>query len=145
LIVLDTTVFLHAVGGEHPLKAPSERLLESVATGRTRATTTVGVLQEFAAVRARRRPRSDAVRLARAFARLVSPLLAVGENDLDLGLKIFDEHTELGSFDAVLAAVAINGDAAALVSADRAFARVRRLRYVDPAGRDLDELLGSPA
>lgn len=145
MIVLDTTVFVHAVGGEHPLKAPNERLLESVAAGRTRATTTVGVLQEFAAVRARRRPRSDAVRLARAFARLVSPLIAVGENDLDLGLRIFEEQMDLDSFDAVLAAVAINGEADALVSADRGFARVPRLRYVDPAGPELDELLGSAA
>jgi uncharacterized protein len=142
LIVLDTTVFVYAVGVEHPLKEPSKRVLEAVQSGALPAATTTGVLQEFAGVRARRRPRSDAAALARDFAALLSPLQRVEENDLDLGLRIFERSDQLGSFDAILAAVAINRDAEALVSADRTFAAVRGLPYVNPASPELDELLG---
>jgi hypothetical protein len=142
LIVLDTTVFVYAVGVEHPLKESSKRVLEAVQSGAVQGATTAGVLQEFADVRARRRPRSDAVALARDFAALLSPLQRVEESDLDLGLRIFERSDQLGSFDAVLAAVAINRDAEALISTDRGFRGVRRLRHVDMGGPELDELLG---
>jgi uncharacterized protein len=142
LIVLDTTVFVYAVGVEHPLKESSKRVLEAVQSGAVQGATTAGVLQEFADVRARRRPRSDAVALARDFAALLSPLQRVEESDLDLGLRIFERSDQLGSFDAVLAAVAINRDAEALISSDRGFRGVRRLRHVDIGGPELDELLG---
>jgi predicted nucleic acid-binding protein len=142
LIVLDTTVFVYAVGVEHPLKESSKRVLEAVQSGAVQGATTAGVLQEFADVRARRRPRSDAVALARDFAALLSPLQRVEESDVDLGLRIFERSDQLGSFDAVLAAVAINRDAEALISSDRGFRGVRRLRHVDIGGPELDELLG---
>jgi uncharacterized protein len=135
-------VFVYAVGVEHPLKESSKRVLEAVQSGAVQGATTPGVLQEFADVRARRRPRSDAVALARDFAALLSPLQRVEESDLDLGLRIFERSDQLGSFDAVLAAVAINRDAEALISSDRGFRGVRRLRHVDIGGPELDELLG---
>jgi uncharacterized protein len=142
LIVLDTAVFVYAVGVEHPLTESSKRVLEAVQSGAVQGATTAGVLREFADVRARRRPRSDAVALARDFAALLSPLQRVEESDLDLGLRIFERSDQLGSFDAVLAAVAINRDAEALISSDRGFRGVRRLRHVDIGGPELDGLLG---
>jgi predicted nucleic acid-binding protein len=45
------------------------------------------------------------------------------------------------AFDAVLVAAARDRGADALVSADPAFSDVSGLRYVDPAGAELDELL----
>jgi predicted nucleic acid-binding protein len=74
---------------------------------------------------------------------MTSPtFMRVEESDLDLGLRIFERSDQLGSFDAVLAAVAINRDAEALISTDRGFRGVRRLRHVDMGGPELDELLG---
>jgi predicted nucleic acid-binding protein len=142
LIVLDTTVLIYAAGTEHPLKAPCERALEAVATGAIRATTIAGVLQEFASVWARRRPRKDASARALDYLAMLAPLQRVDEQDLEAGLRLYERHTDLGSFDAVLAAVALERNAQALVSADRAFAAVRGLPYVNPASPELDELLG---
>jgi predicted nucleic acid-binding protein len=141
LIILDTTVLVFAVGSEHPLKAPSARVLDAVAEGGIRATTVAGVLEEFASVWARRRSRKDASARARDYVAMLSPLQRVDENDLDDGFRLFERHPRLGSFDAVLAAVALNRDAEALVSADRAFDSVPGLPYVDPTGPELDELL----
>jgi hypothetical protein len=97
------------------------------------------VIQEFVGLRSRRRPRRDSVAFGRAFATLLSPLAHLEESDLDLGLRIFERSDRLGSFDA---AVAINRDAEALISSDRGFRGVRRLRHVDIGGPELDELLG---
>jgi len=61
---------------------------------------------------------------------------------LTLGLRIYEETADVGSFDAVLGAAAISCSAE-LVSADRGFASVRVLTHPDPAAPDFLEQLGS--
>ena len=122
MIVLDTTVLVYAVGSDHPLRDPSRELISAIAAGKLRATTTVEVLQEFTHVRARRRGREDGARLARDYLDVLSPLLLVGEDDLREGLRLYARGERIGAFDAVLAAAASRSSAAAIVSADAAFA-----------------------
>lgn len=142
MIILDTTVLVYAMGSDHPLQAPCRRLIEEVTEGRIEASTTAEVVQEFVHVRARRHGRGDASRQGRDYASLLAPLLPIDEASLLLGLRLFEEHQELGAFDAVLAATAIAQGVDALVSADRAFAQVRGLTYVDPSTRRMARLLG---
>jgi predicted nucleic acid-binding protein len=141
LIVVDTTVLMHAVGAEHPLKEPSHRLVDAVGAGRMVGTTTVEVIQEFAFVVARRRSRVLAVRHARVYAELFSPLLVVRPDGLEYGLALFETHPWLGCFDAVLAATALLAGAHALVSADTGFAGIAGLEHVVPGTAAFDELV----
>lgn len=140
MIVLDTTILAYAVGTEHPLRAPCRRLLTAHGEGRIEATTTIEVIQEFAHIRARRRARTDAVTLARHYLSAFTVLVATAD-DLNRGLTLFEHHPALGAFDAVLAAVALERGAEALVSADRAFASIPDLRWVDPATPALRRLI----
>jgi uncharacterized protein len=142
VIVLDTSVLAYAVGVQHPLKEPSERLVSAIGGG-VHATTTVEVIQEFAHIRSRRFPRKEAAAVARSYAQLLSPLLSVDETTLDQGLKLFRRHSRLGAFDAVLAAAALSHDADALVSADTAFAGIPQLRWAAPDSPELERLLGA--
>jgi predicted nucleic acid-binding protein len=139
VILLDTTVLVYAVGGGHPLAEPARRLISSVEAGRIRATTTPEVVEEFVHVRARRRPRSDAADLGRAFATLLSPLISPDEDDLRLGLELFRASESLGAFDGVLAATAVRRGADGLVSADAAFGGVAELRHL-PLGESPEAL-----
>jgi hypothetical protein len=141
VIVLDTTVLAYAVGTEHPLREPSRRLLTAIGEGTVTATTTVDVIQEFAHGHARRRPRATAAAHARLYATLLAPLLSPVEGDLVAGLQLFERDDHLDAFDAVLAATAIAHEAKALLSADRAFASVRRLPFVELGSREFDALL----
>ncbi len=141
-VVLDTTVLVYAKGAGHPLRDPCRKLVAAAADGRIEATTTPEVIQEFTHVRVRRRDRGDAVGLARDYAELLSPLLVIGREELELGLALFDSTPALGAFDAVLAAASIGADAAALVSADRAFASVNELRHLFPDASGVEALLG---
>lgn len=143
MIVLDTTVLVYAVGDDHELREPARAIIGAVEAGAVRATTTVEAIQELVHVRARRRGRADAAGLGRAYATLLSPLLQPSEKDLVAGLRLFEREEALGAFDAVLAASAIAAGADALVSADRSFGGVRGLVWVDLAGDELRELLGS--
>jgi predicted nucleic acid-binding protein len=140
VIVLDTTVLSYAVGDEHPLRAPCRKVLVAHGEGRIDVSTTVEVVQEFVHVRARRRPRADAVALGRYY-RAAFALLVTDPADLDLGLALFDRFPSLGAFDAVLAAVTLNRQAEALVSADQAFGTIPGLPWVNPATPDLDRLI----
>lgn len=98
--------------------------------GRISATTTAEVIQEFTHVRAKRRGRGDAVALARSYVDLLSPLLAAEGDHLLRGLELFEERPALGAFDAVLAAIAVDAGAEALVSADMGFTGVRGVRHL---------------
>jgi len=141
LIIVDTTVLVYAVGSEHSYRAPSRSLMDAIGSGGLQATTTVEVIQEFAHVRARRRGRADARRLATAYADLLAPLATTTERHLRTGLDWWDRHKAIGAFDAVLAAVAQDLGVTALVSSDRAFARLTEVTHVLPNERGLAALL----
>ena len=144
MIVLDTTVLVYAVGEPHELTEPSRALIEAVGEGGLPSTTTAEVIQEFVHVRSRRRSRSDAVRIGRHYADLFSPLLTVESGALERGLALFERLPDLGAFDAVLAATALESEATGLVSADRAFASVPRLTFVELGSKAQRELIEEP-
>jgi len=141
MIVVDTTVLVYAVGTEHPLRAPSRRLVDAVAAGAVDATTTIEVIQEFVHVRARRQGRGDAAKAGRHYAELFAPLLVVPTAVVGAGLRVFERTTSLGVFDSFLAATALAAGADALISADRGFASVPRLAHVVPGTAEFDRLL----
>ena len=145
MIVLDTTVLVYAKGADHPLREPCRSLIEALATGALEATTTVEVIQEFAHVRARRFARAEAAARAGDYAEILSPLLPVGREQLEGGLEIFASTPGVGAFDAVLAAAALDADASAVVSADRAFGAVPDVHHVFPDDAGVDLLLSRPA
>ncbi len=142
MIVLDTTILVYAKGADHPLRNPCRELIGAVASGAIQATTTVEAIQEFVHVRARRRERADAAALGRDYAEILSPLLDVDSENLREGLALFERSDDLGAFDAVLAAAAIEAGATALVSADGDFANVPRLRHVFPDAAGVATVLG---
>jgi len=143
VIVVDTTVLLHAVGGTHAYAGPSRQLLEAVAAARAPATTTAEVIQEFVHVRARRRGRADAATLGRDAATLLSPLLNATESIVEQALRLYERHERLGAFDAFLAAAALESEAEVVVSGDRAFADVEGLEWVEPSEDGIERLLSA--
>lgn len=133
MILLDTTVLAYAVGSDHELREPCRALIAAIGDGSVSATTTIEVIQEFAHIRARRHGRAEAAATASHFVDLLSPLVPVEEPELREGLQLFQIHDRLGSFDAVLATVAMRRDQlAGVASADRAFSSVAGLAHHDP-------------
>jgi uncharacterized protein len=118
VLLLDTSVLVYAVGADHPLRVPAAGLIRAIGDAEVAATTTVEVIQEFTQVRARRVPRAEAVALANDVVTLLTPLVTTTPEDLLAGLGLFERHTGLGAFDALLVAVA-RRLGARLVTADR--------------------------
>ena len=143
MILLDTSVLVYAVGTAHPLQGPCRALVAGIGSGSVAATTTIEVIQEFAHVRARRLGRDDAADVAARFADLLAPLITVDRDDLSRGLDLFRRHERLGSFDAVLAAVAQHrSHISMLVSADSAFADIPGLVHANPSEAGFAQRLG---
>lgn len=144
MIFVDTNVLLYAIGGEHPGRDPARRLVTAIGAGRVNATTTTDVIHEFAHVYSRRRPRSDAVRHALGYATLFAPLAVPRSSELERGLALFEQYDALGAADAVLAATALADRAAAFVSADRAFAVIDDLPFIELGSSHFERLLDAP-
>jgi uncharacterized protein len=143
VIIVDTTVLVYAVGTNHPFREPCQQLIRAISDGTVLATTTIEVIQEFTHVRARRRDRKDAAGLARDYIELLSPLLIAEETDLREGLRLYEEGTGFGSFDAVLAAAAQAAGAEALVSVDTGFSGIAAIRHVVPDTAGVRALLAT--
>jgi uncharacterized protein len=141
VILLDTTVLVYAKGADHPLRESCRELIAAIADRELEARTTVEVIQEFVHVRALRRDRSDAASLGRDYSELLAPLLSPTAADLDAGLALFERHSALGAFDAVLTACAARAGISTLVSADAAFADQTEIPHVVPDPNGLSMLL----
>lgn len=141
MYLVDTNVFIYAVGQAHRLRAPAQDLLRAADSGAVSISTTPYVVQEFAHVSETRRSRAEADELARDVARAGAPLLAAVEQDVPVALTLFTKHRRLDAFDCLLAAVAMRERVDGLISADHAFGGVPGLRWIDLADLDVEQLV----
>lgn len=141
MIVVDASVLLYAVGERGAATESCRRLVAAVGDGRLEATTAPHVIQEFAWLFARRRSRGAAATAARWYTTLLSPLLLLRASHVGRALRLFEQEEALDTYDALLAAGALDVGATALVSADAAFAEVEGLAVVRPGTREFERLL----
>ncbi len=134
-LLLDTGVFVYALGGEHSYREPCRAILRQVQQRRIEAEASIELIHEFAYIRARReRDRAEAAHWAHAIGRSV-PLHAVERGDIDRALELWCEHERLDMRDALFAAQALNRGIDAILSPDRGFDGIPGLRRIDPADR----------
>lgn len=130
--LVDTAVFVYALGGEHRYRQPCRRLVDLMAAGALRGEASVELIQEFAHVRARRGgDRSAAARDARDVAGLCT-FHEVTRSDLLLALSLFRSLPRLEMRDAIHAATALERGVFTIVSSDRAFDDVAGIERLDP-------------
>jgi len=139
----DTSIFVYALGIEHPYREPCREIVRRAAGGELQGEAGADLLQELAHQRLRRTgDRSEAAKAARNVAKLAwwHP---VEPNDAQRGLDLFATHPGLSARDAVFAAVALNRGIDAILTTDRAFEEVAGLERIDPAdGRAVATLVG---
>lgn len=140
--LVDSNVFLYALGAEHRYREPCRRLVALADEGRLRPEASVELVQEVLWVRSRRlgdrrQAASDASDVG-----ALCVLHAFEAIDLDEALRLFAAHPALSPRDAVHAATAIGHGIGLIVSADRHLDGIDGLRRVDPVdGAAVDELL----
>lgn len=139
--LLDSAVFVYAVGGPHPYRQPCRRIVAALGRGGLTADASVEAVQEFCHQRVRRTgDREATARLARQVSGLCT-LHDVTVADLRTALDLFERHPALQVRDALHAATALTRGIAAIVSPDTAFDAVAGLERIDPEAYAAD--LGS--
>ena len=131
--LVDTSVFVYALGGEHPLRKPCKQVVRSLGGGEVAGEVSADLLHELAHQRHRRTgDRAGAAAAAREAAQ-ICPIHDVTGEDALRALGLFERHARLDARDAVFAAVAIGRGIDAILSSDRAFDGIDGLDRVDPA------------
>ena len=131
----DTSIFVYALGVEHPYREPCREIVRRAAAGDLQGEASADLLQELTHQRARRTgDRLGAAKAARSVAALAwwHP---VEPNDVQRGIDLFEAHKELNARDAVFAALAINRGIDAILATDRAFDEIEGLERIDPADK----------
>jgi len=132
-VFLDANVFLYAIGGEGPHRAPCRAVLSAVGAGTLDAVTNTEVLQEILHVRSRRVDMNDATSAVRAAASIVADVLPVTREDVLEACAILDLYPMLGARDALHAAVMKRARVSLLVSLDRDFDSLKVVKRLGPA------------
>ncbi len=131
--MFDTSVFIYALGGEHPYRAPCRAIMSKGVEGLLAGEASIELIHEFAHVRARRGVnRRTAVADARHIAE-TSRLHTVERADVERALELWSEHEQLDMRDAIFAAQALNRQINVILSPDRGFDGIEGLRRIDPA------------
>ena len=129
----DTSIFVYALGREHPYREPCREIVRRAAAGDLQGEAGADLLQELMHQRARRTgDRLDAAQAARSVAKLAwwHPL---EPDDVQRGIDLYEAHEDLDARDAVFAALAINRGIDAILATDRAFDGIDGLERIDPA------------
>jgi uncharacterized protein len=128
----DTSIFIYALGREHPYKESCREVTRLAAVGDLQGEASVDLLQELTHQRARRTgDRRGAARAARSVA-MLAWWHPVEPNDVQRGIDLFEAHERLDAQDAVFAALAINRGIDAILATDRAFDEIDGLERIDP-------------
>ncbi len=128
----DTSIFVYALGSDHPYREPCREIVRRAAAGHLQGEASADLLQELVHQRARRTgDRRGAVEAARRVAKLAwwHPL---EPKDVQRGIDLFERNRELDVRDAVFAALAINRGIDAILTTDRAFDEIDDLERIDP-------------
>jgi predicted nucleic acid-binding protein len=131
-VLLDTAVFVYAVGRDHPYRDACRRLLEPDTLHRYGGEASVQAIQELLHQRTRRTgDRAGSAEVAQAMAQLC-PLHELTADDLRTGIELFRRAPRLTGRDALHAATAINRGIATIVSPDPDFDGLGQLERLDP-------------
>jgi len=130
--LLDTAIFVYAVGADHPYRIPCRQLLDPDALDGYGGEASVQAIQELLHQRTRRTSdRHAAADTALAMAQLC-PLHDLTTADLQRGLHLFQRHASLSGRDALHAATALNREIPTIISPDPDLDGIDGLQRVDP-------------
>jgi hypothetical protein len=131
----DTSVFIYAVGREHPYREPCREILRMAGAGELTGDASADLVQELAHQRLRRTgDRAEAAEVARTAAQLCR-LHPVEPEDVLRGIDLFESYPALDARDAVFAGLALNREIDAILATDQAFDDVAGLERIDPLDR----------
>jgi predicted nucleic acid-binding protein len=132
LKLIDTNVFLYAVGREHLYREPCRRLLKQIDAGTVAANVDADVLQEVMHVFRRRNQVPNAVDVVTELMQMFPDCLPVTVTTVGIAADVLLANPHLDARDAIHAAVVLEHGLEGIVSADKGFDAVDGIKRFDP-------------
>ena len=129
--LIDTNVIVYAVGSVHTLKQASDRILSDIAAGTLTANLDVETLQEVLHLYSSRGERRKGFRTIEHLLMLFPNPFPIGREEIERARDLMMKHPFLGARDGIHAAVVQTHDLEGIVTADKVFDRIKRLRRFD--------------
>lgn len=131
-VFVDANIFMYTVGVLHPHKAPSIRLLESIAGDGVESVTDAEVLQELLYRYWAIKQLAQGVAICDQAVRVIQTILPVGLSDVSVAKQLLMQHRTIEPRDAIHAAVMLNHGLTHLYSYDQHFDRIPGLTRLVP-------------
>lgn len=132
-VLIDTNVFLYALGGPHAYAEPCRRIVALAGEGGIEMEAPVDLIQEVLHHRARRLSDRRQAATEAAAAATLCRLHPVEPRDASTAAELFADSTRLSARDAVFAAIAMRHGLETILSADGDFDGLPGLCRLDPA------------
>ena len=132
LYFIDANIPMYAAGREHPLKAPSLRILESIALGRIRAVTDAEVLQEILHRYTALHRVEFGIEVCKSFLQIVPMVLPVTVVHVHHAMSVLRQEPSVQARDALHVAVMRYYGISCIITADRHFDLFKDIVRVDP-------------
>lgn len=131
-VFLDVNVPMYAGGVEHPLRAPSQRIIMAVASDQLDAVTDAEVFQELLYRYLHINQREKGFLIFDAFYELMrGRVLPVADRDLQRARQLAEQYRSLSPRDLLHVAVMLNHGLTEILTADAGFEEVQGLHRLD--------------
>lgn len=126
--LIDTNVVVYAGGKSHPLKDSARRILSDIAGGALQANLDAETLQEILHLYSSRGERRKGFETLRDILVLFPNPIPVGREEVEKACDFMRQYCFLGARDAIHAAVVILHGLEGIITADKAFDRVKSVK-----------------
>jgi uncharacterized protein len=134
---LDANLIMYSLGGPHPLREPSKKILENIKGGRLGVVTNTEVLQEILYRYFSIKKQALGELAYTAVVDLCEAVLPVTLQDTDSALGLLKQYPPITSRDALHAATMLNNGIKEILSTDPHFDLIAGIRRIDPARKKI--------
>lgn len=132
VVFVDVNIPMYAAGAEHPHKLPSVRFLQRIAKGELEVVTSSEIFQEILHRYRAIGRLEEGLAIYDDFRKIVPVVLPILIEDVDAARDILAASPEVGSRDALHAAVMQRAGVRQVASFDRGFDHVKSIRRIVP-------------
>ena len=129
---LDTSIFMYAGGGEHPLRAPCRAILQRAKDREIDATTSAEVVQEIVHRYLSINRPATAAAMARELLAVFRPVLSVTDHVVRRLPDLAERYPTLAARDLIHVATCLEEGIETIISPDTGFDLVSEINRLDP-------------
>ena len=130
--LIDTNVFIYAVGRPHPYKPACLRVLDALESGLLEANIDAELLQEILYVYWSTKRLGQGVALFDRVEQIFPDLIPIAAMDTRVARELLARHPTIAPRDAIHAAVALNHGLDGVISTDGGFDTIPGITRIDP-------------